>query len=65
MAGSLSFSFVCVLLLPNVQRDSISGVVTQAAAPLSLTTCKVLFYSKLGSYSKQYLWFPVLLEIEH
>lgn len=69
MPESLSYSFVCVLLLPNVLRDSISGVVTQAAALLPLTSCKALFYSEPGSCSKQFLWidrrlFPVLLEIE-
>lgn len=70
MPESLSCSFVCALLLLNVQTVSISGVVTQAAALLALTSCKVLFYSKPGSCSKQFLWidrrlFPVLLEIEH
>lgn len=70
MPESLSCSFVCALLLLNVQIDSISGVVTQAAALLALTSCKVLFYSKPGSCSKQLLWigrrlFPGLLEGEH
>lgn len=70
MPESLSCSFVCALLLLNVQIDSIIGVVTQAAALLALTSCKVLFYSKLGSCSKQFLWiggrlFPGLLEVEH
>lgn len=50
--------------------DSVSGVVTQAAALVALTSCKVLFYSKPGSCSKQFLWiggmlFPGLLEVEH
>lgn len=70
MPESLSCSFVCALLLLNVQIDTISGVVTQAAALLALTSCKVLFNSKPGSCSKQFLWIdrrlvPVLLEVEY
>lgn len=70
MPESLSCSFVCVLLLLNVQIDAISRVVTQAAALLALTSHKVLFNSKLGSCSKQFLWIdrrlvPVLLEVEY
>lgn len=69
MPESLSCSFVCSLLLLNVQIDSISGIVAQAAALSALTSCKVLFYSKPGSCSK-FLWigrrlFPGLLEVEH
>lgn len=70
MSESLSCSFVCTLLLLSVQIDSVSRVVTQAAALLALTSCKVLFNSKPGSCSKQFLWIdrklvPVLLEVEY